>query len=732
MTANGTSLPIQTLPPLPAPPHDPLTLLLDGRVGWRGSRVDRVEPKPGTGDLALVPVAGAGPDLADPSGSLGGVVAPAVVAVGPRGAVYLLARGSAEVLVFDPCECRFMRVPCVGRIGKGARDLADPQAIAICNSNLMVTDFGNGRVSVFSLNGFVLRDHWRPPTAEPFAPFGIAVDGNGRVFVTDPVNLRIHRFGATGRWEKSFAAPGVPRHLAIDCRNRLYVLIDGRTDVTVLDGEGAVLGVEDRADRIRGAFPPLPFRVLAGGRLDLSEQCAATGTAGVFDLQGKPAAGSGSTGITSYPTPVLPEIFSGRYWSSALDSEFFNCQWHRVVVCACVPEGTSLRIATHTASAILTQADVEDLPEYAWQSGASLRPSGSGLWDCLVLSGPGRYLWLRVDFISNGKATPAIRRLSIEFPRISLRRYLPAVFGENARAADFTDRMLAVFDTTFRSIESQLDCQARLYDPRSSPASDNRSRTDFLSYLASWIGIAVDRNWPEQRRRDFVAAAARQFPIRGTPEGLRQLLLAFLGIGSEGCPGGEMRTVCVDAPANCRPPVKACLAWEPPRLLLEHFQLRRWMFLGAGRLGDQAMVWGNSIVNRSQFGTNAQVGRSQLVTTPDPYRDPFHVYAHKFSVFVPAARVKAEAERRALSRLINQEKPAHTGFQLELVEPRFRVGVQATIGLDAVVGRYPAGVKLDQAALGRGTVLSEGPHRARGPRMTVGRNARIGETSALG
>ena len=721
---------IQTLPPLTRPPHDSLSVFLDGRTGWQDADLFLVEKQPGSADLALQPIAGEGPAIAEPSGSLGGAVAPAAVAIGPRGTIYLLDTERGELLVFDPCCCRFDKVPCLGGLGKGARQLNNPQAIAICNGNLFITDFGNQRVSVFSLEGFLLRDHWMPPKKEPFAPYGIAIDGKGRVFVTDPMNLRIHRFAPTGQWEKSMPAPGVPRHLAIDCQDLLYVVRDAESSVAVLNGEGEIVKTESRTDAIECGFPPLPFRVLPGGSLDLSEYCAPDPRPRVFDLSGKKLTPPPAPAALAYPAPVPPETFSGRYWSQPIDSEFFNCQWHRIVACACVPVGTSLRFATHTASALLTQADVEALPDYTWQTNQVVRATDPGLWDCLILSSEGRYLWLRIDFISNGKATPAIRFLRVEFPRITLRRFLPAVFGETSTTADFTDRFLAIFDTTIRSIETLIDRQAGFYDPISSPANDDRSRIDFLSYIASWIGIALDRNWPEESRREFVAAAARLFPIRGTPEALRQLLLAFFGIPLECCPNGHVRYTCGCRELNCRVP-EMCCPWEPPRLLLEHFELRRWMFLDSGRLGDQAVLWGSSIVNRSQLNANARADISQLIMTQDPYRDPFHVFAHKFSVFVPARAAKTATQRRSLNRLLNEEKPVHTQFQLEFVEPRFRVGIQSVIGLNSVVGRYPEGVSLDESKLGDGTVLTEPPHRRGGPSFAVGRNARIGSTSTL-
>ena len=115
--------------------------------------------------------------------------------------------------------------------------------------------------------------------------------------------------------------------------------------------------------------------------------------------------------------------------------------------------------------------------------------------------------------------------------------------------------------------------------------------------------------------------------------------------------------------------------------------------MGEGRLGSQAVLWGKRIVARSQLDAGAQVSQTKLLTAQDPYRDPFHVYAHKFSVFVPACYGRSE-QRRALENLLGAESPAHTLYRLEFVEPRFRIGFQSMIGLDSVVGRYPRHVTL--------------------------------------
>ena len=145
--------------------------------------------------------------------------------------------------------------------------------------------------------------------------------------------------------------------------------------------------------------------------------------------------------------------------------------------------------------------------------------------------------------------------------------------------------------------------------------------------------------------------------------------------------------------------------------------MRRWLFLGAGRLGDQAVLWGKRIVNRSQLDDTAQVERTQLLTAQDPLRDPFHVYAYKFSVFVPACFRASDTDRKALENILRNGRPAGTQAQIEYVEPRFRIGFQSMIGFDSVVGRYPAGVTLNEMQLGRATVLTAPPHKQGAPSL---------------
>jgi phage tail-like protein len=300
-------------------------------------------------------------------------------------------------------------------------------------------------------------------------------------------------------------------------------------------------------------------------------------------------------------------------------------------------------------------------------------------------------------------------------------------------SADFTDRFLALFDAPLRSIERQVDAAARLFDPASTPAvaSDPRE-LDFLSWLATWVGVSVDRNWNVAARRRFLKRAGSLFDRRGTLQGLREQLLLLLGIEEHApCPA-ERRECgrCTPAPSNCGPEPTRPQYTSPP-LVLEHFHLRRWLRVGSGRLGTEAVIWSERIVGRTRLGAHGQLGVTRLDTSPDPLHDPFLVHANQFSVFVPGRGRNSERERRALENLIRNEAPASARGSLHFVEPRFRIGVQSMLGFDAVVGAIPQGVTLGASPLGGATVLTSPPHKRGGPAVALGHEGRVGTTTLV-
>jgi phage tail-like protein len=99
------------------------------------------------------------------------------------------------------------------------------------------------------------------------------------------------------------------------------------------------------------------------------------------------------------------------------------------------------------------------------------------------------------------------------------------------------------------------------------------------------------------------------------------------------------------------------------------------------------------------------VGASGPLDAAD-YGEPLFLdTAHRFTVFLPAARLPDEERREQLKQIIDAEKPAHTDFHLCFVNPSFRVGDQARIGIDTIVAAPPPPGLFDEGVLGRSTRL---------------------------
>lgn len=750
-------------PAPPQPPHDPYSLLLNGRIGFQQTNSAPgdlpVVLDPECCALVLPPTPAAARSFSEPSGSLGGLRPPSNVALGSDGSIYLLDRAASRVRRFDPCACAFVDVPCIAGEGGHARQLRNPGGIAVACGNLYVCDTGleavsvsgecesqttadarvqreNHRISVFALHGFALRGHLMPPISErPWRPVAVAVDSLGRVWTGDALG-KIHRFTPQGSWERSWPMAPPPAHLAVDCSDRLYVVASGANGgVHVFDPElRPVSPPPTGLSAVRVSFPRMAFEVDALGRLHLESICVPRDTQSckqpgptVFDEAGNPVDGLLTSSLPKYETVAT-------YRSGPLDSRIAQCVWHRISLFGSLPAGTRIVVRAFCADERLEAADLDALATWRTCAVADFFDDG-GRWDCLVRTEPGRYLWLDLQFQGNGTATPSVGAIVVEFPRISLRRFVPAIFGTEPVSADFTDRFLALFDTPLRRIERQVDRMAAVFDPLSAPAStSDPRRLDFLSWLGTWIGITVDRNWNVATRRRFLKRAGALFDRRGTVSGLRDQLLLLLDFTKLAPCADEPRTGparCVPQPLNCAPPPEP-RRYEMPPLVLEHFRLRRWLRLGRGHLGDAAVLWGERIVGRTRLGTNAQTGVTRLDTSPDPGRDPFLVYANQFSVFVPARCRAQGGARKALENLVRTEAPAGTRGYLHFVEPRFRIGIQSMLGFDSVVAALPQGVTLGETPLGGASILTAPPHREGGPGIAIGKEGRVGTTTRLG
>lgn len=319
--------------------------------------------------------------------------------------------------------------------------------------------------------------------------------------------------------------------------------------------------------------------------------------------------------------------------------------------------------------------------------------------ELLVQSHSARYLWLRIVLEGDGFASPALDAVRIHYPRESYLSYLPAVYSADDDNRWFLERFLSIFQTEWDELQQKVATSARFFDPAAVPAGAP------LAYLADWLAVRLEGTWSTEQNRRLVEAATPSVPRRGTIAGLLTHVRVYL----ENLTG---------LPADA-------LAAQP--VIVESFRERDHLMLstaGVDRLGAGPPLWSPSAVGRLQLGGYATVGEAQLVSVGDPEHDLFGAYAHRFSVFVPAAWVPDLAAERMVRRALDREKPAHTQYELCLVEPRLRVGVQSTVGVDTIVGAYPA-TRLAAAGADPGASSSRAPSGRLGfDTLLTGRGAR--------
>ncbi len=738
-------------------PTGPTLWLLDGRTGWHTAHTEGVS----VGEQLGIRLAGnpAGPlALTAADGSLGGLTLPRGMTLDSKGTLYLLGLDEAWIKRFHPSTRRFLRLPAVGSRGGEVRKFRDPVNIAIAGRDLYVADRGNRRVQVFDLASLALRNVWGPwdaagcPVAanDPNAwePNDVAAQAGvayildrryGRLYRhrprTDKLHLVVDELGAADRWSR----------VAVDRAGRIYLLDPEASSLDIYDSQGQYVAQVQDAGDVRDRFAPPPLRLDHKGRFCLPESllrlcdrrppakppvpeaplawCPPWSPGGLtFDRGGDPVR-------VDPAEPHGPKLYvsSGTWISQALDSKIYRCQWHRVELgLTDLPAGTQVVVSTYTDPQARRAEEIRALPDHLWdtryaaagqmQPPPNSRSEPSGVHDFLVQSREGQYLWLKIQLTGDGYTTPAVRSMRVHYPRESYLSYLPAVYAADDESRWFLERFLSIFQTEWDDLERRIEEIAAYFDPQAVPEGE------FLEYLARWLALPLEGDWNWEQKRHLLAAAPQFTPRRGTVEGLREYLQIYL------------QNITGLAPEAQR---------DYPQIV-EGFRERRRLLLSiqsSSNLAHGAPLWGSSQVARFQLDVFAREGEIRLVSTGDPERDFFHEYAHRFRVFVPAAWVRTEKDERMLHRALDAEKPAHTQYDLCLVEPRFRVGLQSTVGLDTVIGAYPVAwlacrhetdtppSRPPSHRLGYDTILAGQPDG--GPKLRLGPGTRVGLDTIL-
>jgi phage tail-like protein len=367
---------------------------------------------------------------------------------------------------------------------------------------------------------------------------------------------------------------------------------------------------------------------------------------------------------------------NGRVITYRLDSDQYRTRWGRVFVDACIPPGTEVSLGfitsddDHVEDAIewkpaargavavrdpdatpplptRTSVDVPTMQplfrrpegrEWAWAQIAA--DDAFETYETPVFAEPGRYLWLVIGFTGTERTSPRIRSVRIEVPGHRLLAELPQTFSRNDDDAAFLQRYLAPAEGMLHDLDSRAALRAVLLDPMTTPQES-------LAWLGSFLGLVLDRRWPDAARRELVATAFDLFRVRGTQRCLETLLSMYL---------------------RC------------PINIIENWRARG---VAGGVLGEPPAGADAPAVNGGRR-SSGQLGNFTVGGTTAG-KNGYSATAHRFTVFVP--KTLDREQRSVISDVIEDHKPAHTLMDICELGDGMRLGRSTRLELTTWVGQ---------------------------------------------
>jgi phage tail-like protein len=425
----------------------------------------------------------------------------------------------------------------------------------------------------------------------------------------------------------------------------------------------------------------------------------------------------------------------------ALDTGQHASTWHRIYLEAAIPPGCAVKLwlaatdlpeapplgddwyehrfgAGDAAPGVPRGTWLRERSEVAYHDGmlaCPSRPGVAGLFTALVQRAgrrvrtlAGRYLWVRVELLGDGRASPEIAAVRVYGGRRDYAGlYLPELYreevfgpeGDDAAAAtpaDFLGRMLGTFESVLTPLEDRIRSAWLLTAPTAVPEES-------LDWLASWVGFVFAADLPSERRRAMLDAAHELYRRRGTPRGLARALDLALG-------GAVARGEVV---------------------ILEDFRLRRTFatILGADLSDpDDPLTVGLTVSGNSYVGETLFLGdeeRRELLALFEPdlpigdarqrARDAaavaafFDRLAHRVTVLVH--QEVREQDLGLIRQVIDLEAPAHVEVKIVTATQRFRVAVSSLVGVDTFLAPTPppGPVRLDRSLVGVADLIQRLP-----------------------
>ena len=212
-------------------------------------------------------------------------------------------------------------------------------------------------------------------------------------------------------------------------------------------------------------------------------------------------------------------------------------------------------------------------------------------------------------------------------------KYLPAIYSEKTREelAPFVGRFLLAFEQILTGLSgSEIEPFQGLEEIIADiPKIFDPAQTptlEFLQWLAGWVSLSLRADWTLEQQREFLARIVPLYRRRGTKQNLAELLSIYTGL-------------------------------EP--IITE---------------AEDTIF---------QIGVHSTIGKDTQISGSAPHH-------FRVSVTIPNPDPSTlQRQYQIVTALIEQEKPAHTTYDLDFEHSTMQIGVRSTIGVDTLLGQLP-------------------------------------------
>lgn len=282
----------------------------------------------------------------------------------------------------------------------------------------------------------------------------------------------------------------------------------------------------------------------------------------------------------------------------------------------------------------------------------SWRPIPRDALEGVIANGPGVSLWLGAVLRSPGDQSPRIRQIRVDYGRDTYLSWLPAIYQQQPQR-DFLERYLALNASVLGAVEDEIAGLSRLFDPYAAPDTGFPS---WLEWLSGWLAFDLKESWAPDQKRQYLAQAFELYGWRGTIEGLRRYLKIYAGVSARVEEAGRYAQM--------------------------------WSLGQVSTLGSSTRLAPGPLQG-AVLGSSAIVDQARVSPEDDRGASLYEDVAHVFCVQVYCSELNQPGALDTVRYILDQEKPAHTVYQLSVIEPRMRIGAQSRIGIDAIVAAGP-------------------------------------------